>query len=110
MKTVVTGPAPGFRRRVSRFRWGLCVDVQPPDLETRTAILQLKAERDHIVVPAEVIEFAASIGHLRLVLRPGHALEQFVHIGQHLLLFLAQAFQFASKLFTFLIGNSFAHR
>jgi chromosomal replication initiator protein len=47
-------------RLVSRFRWGLCVDVQPPDLETRIAILQLKAERDHIAVPAEVVEFAAS--------------------------------------------------
>jgi chromosomal replication initiator protein len=47
-------------RLVSRFRWGLCVDVQPPDLETRIAILQLKAERDHISVPAEVIEFVAS--------------------------------------------------
>jgi len=46
-------------RLVSRFRWGLCVDVQPPDLETRIAILQLKAERDHIVVPSEVIEFVA---------------------------------------------------
>ena len=47
-------------RLVSRFRWGLCVDVQPPDLETRIAILQLKAERDHIAVPANVIEFVAS--------------------------------------------------
>jgi len=47
-------------RLVSRFRWGLCVDVQPPDLETRIAILQLKAERDHIAVPADVVEFAAS--------------------------------------------------
>jgi chromosomal replication initiator protein len=47
-------------RLVSRFRWGLCVDVQPPDLETRIAILQLKAERDHIAVPADVIEFVAS--------------------------------------------------
>jgi chromosomal replication initiator protein len=46
-------------RLVSRFRWGLCVDVQPPDLETRIAILQLKAERDRIVVPPEVIEFVA---------------------------------------------------
>jgi chromosomal replication initiator protein len=47
-------------RLVSRFRWGLCVDVQPPDLETRIAILQLKAERDHIHVPPAVIEFVAS--------------------------------------------------
>jgi chromosomal replication initiator protein len=47
-------------RLVSRFRWGLCVDVQPPDLETRIAILQLKAERDNIAVPADVIEFVAS--------------------------------------------------
>ena len=42
-------------RLVNRFRWGLCVDVQPPDLETRIAILQLKAEREHITVPPEVI-------------------------------------------------------
>jgi len=47
-------------RLVSRFRWGLCVDVQPPDLETRIAILQLKAERERIVAPHEVIEFIAS--------------------------------------------------
>ena len=47
-------------RLVSRFRWGLCVDVQPPDLETRIAILQTKAERDHIIVPSEVIEFVAN--------------------------------------------------
>jgi chromosomal replication initiator protein len=47
-------------RLVSRFKWGLCVDVQPPDLETRIAILQLKAEHDRIEVPAGVIEFVAS--------------------------------------------------
>jgi chromosomal replication initiator protein len=47
-------------RLVSRFRWGLCVDVQPPDLETRIAILQLKVERERIVVPHDVIEFIAS--------------------------------------------------
>jgi chromosomal replication initiator protein len=47
-------------RLVSRFRWGLCVDVQPPDLETRIAILQLKAEREQLTVPPAVIEFAAS--------------------------------------------------
>ncbi|MEA2579191.1 MAG: chromosomal replication initiator protein [Actinomycetota bacterium] len=47
-------------RLVSRFRWGLCVDVQPPDLETRIAILQLKAERENTVVPPDVIEYVAS--------------------------------------------------
>jgi chromosomal replication initiator protein len=48
-------------RLVSRFRWGLCVDVQPPDLETRIAILQLKAERDGLhTIPHDVIEFVAS--------------------------------------------------
>lgn len=47
-------------RLVNRFRWGLCVDVQPPDLETRIAILQLKAERERLTVPHDVIEFVAS--------------------------------------------------
>ncbi len=47
-------------RLVSRFRWGLCVDVQPPDLETRIAILQLKAERDDVRVPPDVVEYVAS--------------------------------------------------
>jgi chromosomal replication initiator protein len=46
-------------RLTSRFRWGLCVDVQPPDLETRIAILQLKAEREDIAVPPPVVEFVA---------------------------------------------------
>jgi chromosomal replication initiator protein len=44
----------------NRFRWGLCVDVQPPDLETRIAILQLKAARDGIDVPEEVLDLIAS--------------------------------------------------
>jgi chromosomal replication initiator protein len=47
-------------RLTSRFRWGLCVDVQPPDLETRIAILQLKAERETIAIPPDVLEFVAS--------------------------------------------------
>ena len=47
-------------RLVSRFRWGLCVDVQPPDLETRIAILQVKAERERLVMPHDVVEFVAS--------------------------------------------------
>jgi chromosomal replication initiator protein len=43
-----------------RFKWGLITDVQPPDLETRLAILRNKAERDHTQIPPEVLEFIAT--------------------------------------------------
>ncbi len=43
----------------SRFEWGLIVDVQPPDLETRTAILRAKGEQLKANVPSEVIDFLA---------------------------------------------------
>ena len=43
----------------SRFEWGLIVDVQTPDLETRTAILRAKAEQMLIHIPPEVIDFLA---------------------------------------------------
>jgi chromosomal replication initiator protein len=43
----------------SRFEWGLIVDVQLPDLETRTAILRAKAEQMAVLVPEEVIDFLA---------------------------------------------------
>jgi chromosomal replication initiator protein len=43
----------------SRFEWGLIADVQPPDLETRTAILRSKAERQHLSTPSEVLDFIA---------------------------------------------------
>ncbi|HZN02417.1 MAG TPA: chromosomal replication initiator protein DnaA, partial [Candidatus Polarisedimenticolia bacterium] len=44
----------------TRFEWGLLADIQPPDLETRIAILQLKAIRDRLVVPDDVQHFIAS--------------------------------------------------
>jgi chromosomal replication initiator protein len=51
----------GIEERLkSRFRSGLVVDVQPPDLETRVAILQLKAIRDGISVPDDVLLFIAT--------------------------------------------------
>ncbi|MGB3736671.1 MAG: chromosomal replication initiator protein DnaA [Ilumatobacter sp.] len=43
----------------SRFKWGLITDIQPPDVETRLAILRNKAEREDIEVPGEALEFVA---------------------------------------------------
>jgi len=43
-----------------RFRWGLITDIQPPDMETRLAILRNKAERERTSVSHEVLEFIAS--------------------------------------------------
>jgi len=43
----------------SRFEWGLTTDIQPPDLETRIAILRKKAQAENLNVPAEVIAFIA---------------------------------------------------
>ena len=48
-------------RLVSRFSWGLTTDIQPPDFETRVAILKKKIEREPIVVPDEVIFFIAQL-------------------------------------------------
>ncbi|MDP2743946.1 MAG: chromosomal replication initiator protein DnaA [Dehalococcoidia bacterium] len=43
----------------SRFEWGLIADIQPPDLETRLAILRTKAELQGATISAEVLEFIA---------------------------------------------------
>ena len=43
----------------SRFEWGLIADIQPPDIETRTAILRAKAEGLSVSVPSEVLDFIA---------------------------------------------------
>jgi len=43
----------------SRFEWGLTADIQPPDLETRLAILRVKAERVGYHLPAEILETIA---------------------------------------------------
>src|SRR5450759_5700309 len=65
-QVVITSDLPpkqlgGFEERMrSRFEWGLLTDVQPPDLETRIAILRKKAIQDKMTTPDEVLEFIAS--------------------------------------------------
>jgi chromosomal replication initiator protein len=44
----------------TRFEWGLITDVQPPELETRIAILRKKAQMDRLAVPGDVLELIAS--------------------------------------------------
>lgn len=51
---------PGLEERlVTRFAWGLVTDIQPPDLETRVAILKKKLERHLVRVPEEVLFYIA---------------------------------------------------
>lgn len=65
-QVVITSDVPpkqlsGFEERMrSRFEWGLLTDVQPPDLETRIAILSKKAVQERLSIPDEVLEFIAS--------------------------------------------------
>jgi chromosomal replication initiator protein len=52
---------PDFEDRMrSRFEWGLITDVQPPDLETRIAILRKKSTQERLIAPPEVLEYIAS--------------------------------------------------
>ena len=51
----------------SRFEWGMIADIQPPDLETRVAILRKKAEQCNVIVPQEVCQLIAE--HIRANIR-----------------------------------------
>jgi chromosomal replication initiator protein len=54
----------GFEERLrSRFQWGLIADIQPPEVETRVAILKKKAATDHIALPDDVALFLGT--HIR---------------------------------------------
>src|SRR5436190_3635660 len=54
----------GFEERLrSRFQWGLIADIQPPETETRVAILKKKASNDHISLPDDVALFLGT--HIR---------------------------------------------
>ena len=46
-------------RLVSRFKWGLSVDITPPDLETRIAILRNKADLEGIEIPDDTLSYIA---------------------------------------------------
>jgi len=65
-QVVITSDLPpkqlgGFEERMcSRLEWGLLTDIQPPDLETRIAILRRKAIQDKMTTPDEVLEFIAN--------------------------------------------------
>ncbi len=50
-------------RLISRFHWGLMVDLQPPDFETRLAILRAKTQQDDIHIDDEILKFIASNVH-----------------------------------------------
>jgi chromosomal replication initiator protein len=52
---------PGLEERLrSRFEWGLIADIQPPDTETKQAILKMKAEQNKIFLPEDVTLFLAN--------------------------------------------------
>ena len=52
---------PGFEERLkSRFEWGLIADIQPPDVETKVAILKKKSDMENIYIPNEVAFYLAS--------------------------------------------------
>jgi len=63
----------------SRFQWGLVADIQPPELETRIAILKKKSALENILIPKKVLEFIAEsiTGNVRLLEGSLHYLKHY---------------------------------
>ena len=92
---------PGLEERlVSRFGWGLVTDIQPPDLETRVAILRKKLERQNLSVPDGVLFFIAERiqSNVRELEGALIRLVAFASLGNHLI-----DLELAEKV----LGNSF---
>jgi len=67
-------------RLVSRFEWGLITDIQPPDFETRLAILKKKVEKeDHVQIPPDVLEVIATSIKSNIRELEGSLVKLFVH-------------------------------
>ncbi|UCG50682.1 MAG: chromosomal replication initiator protein DnaA [Candidatus Latescibacterota bacterium] len=68
-------------RLVSRFEWGLIADIQPPDYETRVAILKKKVEREKQHIPDEVLAFIADNVRSNIRELEGSLVKLVVHAG-----------------------------
>jgi chromosomal replication initiator protein len=70
-------------RLVSRFEWGLISDIQPPDYETRLAILRKKAERENHLIPDNVLCFIADNVKSNIRELEGSLVKLVVHASVH---------------------------
>jgi chromosomal replication initiator protein len=70
-------------RLVSRFEWGLVTDIQPPDYETRLAILRKKLEKENVDVPDSVLSFIASSVKNNIRELEGSLVKLIVHSSVH---------------------------
>jgi chromosomal replication initiator protein len=66
-------------RMRTRFEWGMVVDMQPPDIETRIAILKSKSERDDIYLPDDVATFLATHVKNNIRVLEGHLVKLQMH-------------------------------
>jgi chromosomal replication initiator protein len=67
----------------SRFEWGLTTDIQPPDYETRMAILKKKAQSENFTAPDEVIHFIATSIHTNIRQLEGALIRYIAYLNIH---------------------------